>query len=263
VQLDLWAGGVPIPGAGATGAPAHGLIAVGGGGVVVLGFFDLGLKVKLLDETERLPGVAIAYDMLDLFGLVGGGVGVVVVADSAGGGGYGVVGGANAQFNLLTAVAAKHFGRVQLTAGTYVLDNHHFLPQSAGFESGCAAAETDGNQAAAGAFLDCGSGSTALGRLPVQVQPFLGSEVVLGPHSALMAEALLERRIEDSMVTTGARWLLGWRRPYGPLALDRVRIRLDLALLWLWEPGRGGSNPNAQGPKVLPLPWFGVGAYFL
>ena len=261
LQLDLWTGGVPIPGAGGFGAAGHGLVAVGGAGVVVLGFFDLGVKLKVLDETARLPGVAISYDMLDLFGLAGAGVGVVLLADGAGGGGYGVVGGANAQFNLITAVAAKHFGPAQITAGAYVLDNHHVLPQSAGFQSSCAAAATDGSQAAGGGLLDCGSGSASLNRLPLHVQPFLGTELVLGPHSALMAEGLLERQLENSMVTTGARWLLGWSRPHGPLALDRIRFRVDLAALWLYEPAHGGSMPS--GAKVLPLPWLGIGAYFL
>ena len=93
------------------------------------------------------------------------------------------------------------------------------------------------------------------------MQPFVGSELVLGPHSALMAEGLLERHLENSIVTTGARWLLGWKQSRGPLALDRIRFRLDLAALWMYEPAHGGARPS--GAKVLPLPWLGVGAYFL
>jgi hypothetical protein len=263
VQLDIWGGGVPIPGAGAGGFAGHGLVAAAGGGVLVLGFFDLGLKVKILDETARLPGLAISYDMLDLFGLGGGGVGVVVAGDGAGGGGYGVVAGANAQFNLVTAVVAKHFGPVQLTAGSYFLDNHHYLPQSAAFQGSCAIAATDanGNQAVVGGLLDCGNGTASIGRLPLQVQPFVGSELVLGPHSSLMVESLLERPLESSLVTTGARWLLGWRRPAGPLALDRVRFRLDAGIIWAYQPAHGGAHPD--GSHILPFPWLGVGAYFL
>ena len=262
VQVDLWLGGLPIPAAGGFGGAAHALFAVGGAGLVVFGFFDLGVKVKVLEETAQLPGVALSYDLLDLWGLGAGGAGVVVAGDGVGAGGYGVVGGANAQFNLLTAVAAKHFGPVQLTAGSYVLDNHHYLPQSAGFQSGCSAVEADGNQAAAGGSLDCGSGSVKLGRLPVQVQPFVGSELVLGDHSALMLEGMIAwRQLQDSMVTTGARWLLGWSHPHSVLALDRVRFRLDVAAMWRYEPADHGAHPH--GARPLMFPWLGVGAYFL
>jgi hypothetical protein len=260
VQLDLWAGGFPIPGAGAVGGAGHGIIGVGGAGALVLGFFDLGVKVHVIDESRYVPGVALAYDLLDVFGMGAGAAGVVVVGNGAGGGGFGVVAGANAQFNLLTLVAGKHFGPVQLTAGSYVLDNHHYLPQSAAFQGGCAAAATDGSSAAAGA-IPCGSGSASLGRLPVQLQPFAGSELVLGPHSSLMVDALLGKDLESTLITSGARWLLGWSRPSGLLALDRIRVRLDLAALWLFESARGGSSPH--GARALPLPWAGLGIYIL
>ncbi len=261
VQLDFWAGGVPIPGAGAVGAAGPGLIGVGAAGAVVLGFFDLGLKVRVLDETRVLPAIAVAYDLLDVFGLGAGGAGVVLFGDAAGGGGFGVVAGANAQFNLLTAVAGKHFGPVQVTAGTYVLDNHHYLPQSAAFQAGCGAAVTNGSSAAAGA-IPCGNGYARLGRLPTQLQPFAGAEVVLGPHAAILADALIRENIESSIATTGVRWLLGWSRPRGLLALDRVRFRLDLAVVWLFE-GADHSSSMPHGARALPLPWAGVGFYFL
>jgi hypothetical protein len=260
VQLDLWAGGFPIPGAGAIGGAAHGAFAVGAAGVIVLGFFDLGLKVHVVDEGPYLPGVAIAYDLLDVFGLGAGGVGAVAIGDGAGGGAFAVVAGANAQFNLFTLVAGKHFGPVQVTAGSYLLDNHHYLPQSAAFQAGCGAAATDGSSGTAGA-IPCGSGSARLASLPLQVQPFAGGELVLGPHSSLMMDTLLQRRIEDSIVTTGARWLLGWSRPRGPLALDRIRLRIDLGALWFYERAQGGASPH--GARVLPIPWLGVGLYFL
>jgi hypothetical protein len=260
LQLDLWAGGFPIPGAAAVGGAGHGLVGAGVAGVIVLGFFDLGLKAHVLDETRYLPGVAIAYDLLDVFGLGTGGVGVVVVGNGAGGGGFGAVAGANAQFNLFTLVAGKHFGPVQLTAGSYVLDNHHYLPQSAAFQGGCAGAATDGSTSVAG-VAPCGSGSASLGRLPVQLQPFAGGELVLGPHSSLMIDALVGKDLESTVATSGVRWLLGWSRPHGLLALDRIRVRLDLAALWLFQSSRGGSSPH--GARAVPLPWAGVGFYFL
>jgi hypothetical protein len=261
VQLDLWAGGFPIPGAGATGGAGHGLIGVGAAGAIVLGFFDLGLKVRLLDETRVLPAVAVAYDLLDVFGLGAGGAGLVVFGNGAGGGGFGVVAGANAQFNLLTAVAGKHFGPVHVTAGTYVLDNHHYLPQSAAFQAGCGGAATDGSGGTAGA-IPCGSGYARLGRLPTQVQPFVGSEVVLGPHSAIMADWLIGDPLASSVASTGVRWLLGGSRPRGVLALDRVRFRIDLAAVWLFESADHQSSMQ-HGARALPLPWAGVGLYFL
>jgi len=261
VQLDLWAGGFPIPGAGATGGAGHAIVGVGAAGAIVLGFFDLGLKVRLLDETRVLPAVAVAYDLLDIFGLGAGGLGIVLFGNGAGGGGFGVVAGANAQFNLITAVAGKHFGPVQVTAGTYVLDNHHYLPQSAAFQAGCGGAATDGSGGTAGA-IPCGSGYARLGRLPTQVQPFVGSEVVLGPHSAIMAEWLIGDPLASSVATSGVRWLLGGARPRGVLALDRVRFRIDLAAVWLFQ-SADHQGSTQHGARALPLPWAGVGFYFL
>jgi hypothetical protein len=261
LQLDLLTGGIPVPGAagGAIAGPA--IFAGGAAGGVILGFFDVGLKLRLLDETARVPGLSVSYDMLDLFGLGAGGAGILIARDGAGGVGYGVVAGANAQFNLVTLTAGKHFGPFQLTLGTWLLDNHHYLPQTAAFQGGCAAAGASPSGAAAGA-IDCGSGSAQIPRLPLQVQPFAGGELVLGEHSALMAEALLEQHVQNTMVTTGARWLLGARHPHGPLALDRVRVRLDLAALWFYQPAdNGGSRPH--GARVLPLPWLGIGVYVL
>jgi hypothetical protein len=260
LQLDLLTGGVPIPGAagGALAGPA--IVAGGAAGGVILGFMDVGLKLRVLDETARAPGLSVSYDMLDLFGLGAGGAGLLIARDGAGGVGYGVVAGANAQFNLVTLVAGKHFGPFQLTLGTWLLDNHHYLPQTAAFQGGCAAVGASPSGAAAGA-IDCGSGSAQLPRLPLQVQPFAGGELVLGEHSALMMEALLEQHVQNTLVTTGARWLLGARHPRGPLALDRVRVRLDLAALWFYVPAQQGMHPH--GAKVLPLPWLGLGVYVL
>lgn len=260
LQLDAWAGGVPIPGAAGGGFVGPALVAGGAAGVVVLGFFDVGLKVRVLDETSRLPGVAIAYDLLDVFGLGAGGAGVLIARDGAGGAGFGVVAGANAQFNLLTAVVGKHLGRVQLTLGTWILDNHHYLPQSAAFQGACVAGGAGPSGAGAGA-ISCGSGSARLSRLPLRAQPFAAAEVVLGPHASLMSEVLPETRLQDTMVTTGARWGLGASHSHGPFALDRVRFRLDVAALWFYAPATGGMHP--QGAKVLPLPWLGLGIYFL
>ena len=261
VQLDVWFGGFPIPGAGVVGAPGHGIVGAGAAGAIVLGFFDIGLKVRVLDETRIVPAISISYDLLDVFGLGGGGAGVVVFGNGEGAGGFGVVAGANAQFNLFTLVAGKHFGPVQVTAGTYVLDNHNYLPQSAAFAGGCGAVASDGSGVTAGA-IPCGSGSARLRRLPIQLQPFAGGELVLGRHSAIMVDALIGDRVESTVATSGVRWLLGWSRPRGMLALDRVRVRLDLAVVWLFE-GAQREGPSPHGARALPLPWVGAGFYFL
>ncbi len=231
LQFDLWAGGFPIPAAaGGAGGGGPAIISGGAAGVIVLGFFDLGLKLRVLDETTYLPGFVIAYDMLDLFGLAAGGVGAVLIGGGVGGGGIGVVAGSNAQFNLVTPVVAKHFGPAQLSGGAYFLDNHHFLTQSAGFQTGCAVGAVSPS-GAVGTAVECPSGSTRLPRLPLQVMPFIAGELLIGPHSSLIMETLMKDNIVNSVVTTGARWLIGWEHPHGPFALDRMRLRLDVAAL--------------------------------
>ena len=263
LQLDLMAGGLPIPAAAGGVGAERAIVAGGAAGVVVIGFFDLGLKASLLHETDVLPGFAVAYDMLDLFALAGGGAGIVMAGDGVGGAGYGVVGGANAQFNLFTFTAGKHFGDAQLTAGLWVLDNHHFLPQSAGFQGGCVAAVADSSGAAAGG-LDCGSGSATIPRLPTQVRSFFGAEYVFGPHFSLMGEVLPSSHLSTSYVTTGMRVLLGFDRPRGMLALDRIKFRFDLGALWTYIPAEPAtSSRKAHDATVGGVPWAGIGFYFL
>jgi hypothetical protein len=46
------------------------------------------------------------------------------------------------------------------------------------------------------------------------------------------------------------------------LALDRVRFRLDLAAVWLFE-SADHQGSMQHGARALPLPWAGVGFYFL
>lgn len=264
LQLDLIAGGLPIPAAGGGAFAERAIFAGGGAGVAVIGFFDLGIKASLLHETEQLPGFSASYDMLDLFGLGAGGAGIVVAGDGVGGGGYGVVGGANAQFNLFTLTAGKHFGDAQVTAGLWVLDNHHFLPQSAGFQSGCVAAASDGSGGAFAGGIDCGSGSAAIPRLPTQVRSFFGGEYVIGPHVSLMTELLPTSHISTSFVTTGVRVLLGFDRPRGIVALDRIKLRFDLGAIWTYIPAEPATNRGqAHDATVGYVPWVGLGVYVL
>jgi hypothetical protein len=258
VQLDFWFGGLPLPVAGATFLPPlHMVGGVAGAGFGFLGAADLGIKVRILDETTVLPGLSLSYDMLDVFGAalgVGGGIAVgsgLVVG--AGGG----VAAANVQFNLFSLSVSKHFGSTQVVAGTYLLDNHNILPQSAGFQVVAAGVGTSGNDPNLGTG---GTGdSVPLDHLPIQVQPFLAVEQVLGPHSALAAEFFPRIPFSGSMGTTGVRWLLGADEPRGPLALDRVRVRVDVAGLWVYMPP---TSYRVEG-MILPIPWLGLGVYAL
>ncbi len=218
VQLDIWAGGLPLYGPLGAGA-----------GAVFLGVVDLGVKVAVLQESARLPGLSLSYDFLNVFG-----AGAAGTALPVGGGGLVVGAGAgNAQFNLFTAVASKHFADTQVVLGTYLLDNHHILPQEAVF------ATPDG------------ATTQPIDRVPLQVQPFLGIEQVLGPHSALAVECLPRDTVRGSKASAGVRWLLGWSAPRGPLALDRIRFRVDLAAV-VGEVSSG---------SVLVAPWLGLGMY--
>ncbi|PTL84712.1 hypothetical protein [Vitiosangium sp. GDMCC 1.1324] len=255
VQLDMWAGGLPIPLAG--GAPLYLIHAVGGAGgaaLGALGTFDLGLKVRLLNESRYLPGLAASYDFLNLFaGAVGVG-GLVILGNGVGAAGAAGAAGANLQFNLFSVVAGKHFGDFHLTAGAYVLDNHHIVGQNAVITVGVAG--TDGSDGNGGV----GGGSTTLPRFPTQVQAFIGAQYVLGPHSELGMEFFPRKPFQDSFGTTGVRWLLGADSPAGPLALDRLRVRIDLAALWVYVPP---TSDGKQDGSVLPVPWLGLGFYKL
>ncbi len=243
VQLNTWFGGFGMPAAGA--APLAFFGAVAGAGIGLVGLMDVGLKVNLLDETATLPGVAVSYDVLDLFG----GFAAVGGAVAFGGGGVAAVpvaggGGANLQFNLLSLSVGKHFGATQLVAGSYLLDNHHFLPQGVG----------------EGAVL-LGGSSQQIPRFPTVAQPFVAVEHVVGPRFSFAAEVFPRYPWRETFGTTGGRWNLGWSQPKGFLALDRVRFRVDLAALILYFP------PNAEAGRkngaIMPEPWLGLGLDFL
>ena len=253
VELNVWGGALPIP--VATGVPFYFIHVVGGAGAAALGVVgavDIGFKVKLLEESRYLPGVAASYDFLNVFGGAVGGAGIVVLGNGvAASGGVGAA-GANLQFNLFSAVAAKHFGNFQLTAGAYVLDNHHLIPQGAAITL---TTETTGGGGDDGVG---GSESTTIPRIPTEVQPFVGAQYVLGPHSELAAEFFPRKPFSDSFGTTGIRWLIGSNAPRGPVAFDRLRVRIDLAAIWVYLPP---TEKSAGMP--FPLPWVGLGLYKL
>ena len=86
----------------------------------------------------------------------------------------------------------------------------------------------------------------------------MGAQYVLGPHSELAAEFFPRKPFAESIGTTGVRWLLGSDKPRGPVAFDRLRVRIDLAALWVYVP------PTEKHKCMpLPLPWVGLGLYKL
>ena len=254
-QMDLWLGAVPVPAVGGGVLPLPGaILAAGGVGGAVFGVFDLGVKFVALEETRTRPGIAISYDLLDVFGAaIGGGIGVG--SGGAGGAGFVGTGGTNAQFNLLTLVAGKHFDTgTQLTLGGWLLDNHAILPQSASFVAACAV----GGSASSTAITQC-SGSTPVAHLPIQLQGFLGVEQAFNEHWSVAVEVMPTYPFSNTKWTTGVRWLPSGDAPAGFIALDRIKARIDLALAWMVL----DANPNAGRQSATPVyfPWLGVGLY--
>lgn len=240
LQMDLMAGG--LPGAAGGILPAHGLFAGAGAGLI--GALDLGFKYRVLDEDGWIPGLALSYDLIDVFG-AGIGVGAAVGGGAAAGVGIAT---ANAQFNLFSAAAGWHLGSAShLTLGVRALDNHHFLPQSARFDAVAAGSSGSGSASA----------STTIDRLPLQVQTFVGLEQVLGPHSALMGEFFPAGAVQDLSGSVGVRWLLGRDKPWLFLPLHKLRVRVDLAGVLF------GARDSTGKLGLAMLPWLGLGFYTL
>ena len=260
LQLDLWVGGLPVPAFGGGALPLPGAIVAGGGaGLALFGLFDIGAKFVALEETRTRPGIAISYDMLDVFGsAVGGGGGVGIGGSGLGGAGFVGTGGANAQFNLFTLTAGKHFSTgTQVTLGGWLLDNHNILPQSASFTAACGVAGSNG--VSGGAAMTKCSGGTDLAHLPLQFQGFFGVEQAFDEHWSAAVEVLPRYPISNTMWTTGVRWLPGGDAPAGFVALDCIKARIDLALAWMIL----DANPAAGRQSAIPVyfPWIGVGLY--
>jgi hypothetical protein len=249
VQLDVLLGGFAVPFAGGIAIPAiHIVGAAGGVGLGVIAVADVGLKFRILDEGRYVPGLSLSYDMLNVFGGVFG-AGALAIG-GRGGGLIQAAGGAatgNIQFNVFTVALAKHFGPVQVVLGSYIIDNHAWIGQSTRVS-----VVTGGSSGSGGAVT-----TMPVDRVPTQVQPFAAVEWVLGPHSALVGELLPRIPADETMITTGARWQLGWTEPSGPIATDRIGFRLDLAGIWVWAP----KTSSGKGGFPLPLPWLGLGIY--
>ena len=242
LQLDTRIGGMLIPGAIGGALPLPGGLAAGGGaGIALIGMFDIGVKLPVIDEGEDMPAITIGYDLLDVFGVAAGGAGLVLVGSGAAAAGLVAVGGANLQFNLFSIEVGKHFPntRDQIVVGTYLLDNHHFLPQKATFAAACGAGGT-GSAGEGGKVEECAGGTTTIERVPLQVQPFVGYEHAIGDKNSFITELLVSPHLENTMGTTGFRWVFGFK--------DILNSRIDTALVWT--------------RRGYPLPWLGIGLHF-
>jgi hypothetical protein len=237
VELDLALGGFPIPAAGAVPVPPLGI--VGGAGAAVIGMTDFGVKVKVLDEGPHRPGVAVSYDLLDVWGAALGGAGFL---------GYGVAGVAaggalNLQFNVFSVAVNKHFfEQLQLGGGAVLIDNHHILPQGAAYFLSA----TDGSGAGAG------GGTTGITRLPDMFIPYINAEWAFYPGFRFIQEASAGYQWRDRFGATGLRLVLGSSENWHWLALSRIRFKFDAAVV---------EAHDASGWHALP--WLGFGLYFL
>lgn len=244
LQLDLTLGALPVPVAAAGAIAGGGGIAAGGvAGFGAVGVLDVGVKVKVLEEGPAWPGIAASYDMVNVWGAAFGGGGVAIlgkgVAAAAGAG----TAGFNLQFNLVTASVAKHFHDwLQVGTGVYVLDNHHFIPQSTGF----AYADSFGN----------GTSSTSriTDTVPTIAVPWLSVEAAAGNHVRFISEYLFSPG--SDWLSLGMRTLI-YRTRFGLARTGHVAAKLDTALLLTRY-----TEHDTGDRKIVPLPWLGLALYF-
>jgi hypothetical protein len=236
VELDAGLGGFVVPAAGAVPIPPLGIAGAAGG--AVLAAFDLGVKVRLVDEDSRWPGIAASYDLLDLFGGALGGAAFV---------GYGIAAGAaagvlNVQLNLLQLDVNKHFGDQLQVGGSLVLvDNHHILPQGVAFA--LAAATLMGGGVTGGA--------STIDRIPDALFPVFNVEWAFWPWFRVMQELSPGFQWNKRFGATGVRLVLSPDEDGRWIAWSHVRVKVDLAIL----EAHGGAQWDA-------IPWLGVGLYY-
>jgi len=237
LEVGLSGGLLPIPAAGGIAIAGHGAAGAGLAGIVLVGAASARVKLRLLEEGPYWPAIAASYDLVDAFGAALGGGGIFIAGNGiAGVGGVGA-GYANLQLNVVSVVMNKRFGPFELGAGATVVDNHHFLPQSAAFAAGV----TSGTVSTATYDLD---------QLPTMYFPFATVSASPWPWLRLMQELFPQRPFTNSFGTTGARLVLG------PIPLSRLRVKIDMALTESYD----ADGPN---PGVVFLPWVGAGLYVL
>lgn len=243
LQSDLTLGALPVPVAAAGAiAGGEGIAAGGVAGFGLVGVLSLGAKVKVLEEGPFWPGIAASYDMVNVWGGALGAGGVVLLGKGVGAAGAGGAAALNLQFNLLTASAAKHFfDWLQVGTGLYVLDNHHFIPQTTTF----AVADTFGNSA---------TGSIRIThRFPTVTVPWISAEAAAGDHVRFVSEYLFSPG--NGWLSLGARTLL-YRTRFGLARAGHVAVKLDTAVLFTryWDTHRARE-------RTVALPWLGLAFY--
>jgi hypothetical protein len=243
LQGDLTLGALPVPVA-AAGAIAGGGGAAAGGvaGFGVIGILNLGVKVRVLEEGALLPGVALSYDMVNVWGAAFGAGGVALLGKGVAAAAAGGAAGFNLQFNLLTASVAKHFRDwLQVGAGLYVLDNHSFMPQSEGFY----VADTFGDSAS--------SSSRITDRVPTLAAPWLSVEAAAGNRVRFISEYLFAPG--SDWFVLGMRTLM-YRTRFGLARAGHVAAKLDTAVLFTRY-----TEHDTGERRIVPLPWLGLAFY--
>ncbi|HYV43519.1 MAG TPA: hypothetical protein VFA20_01615 [Myxococcaceae bacterium] len=233
LQVDLGLGGLPLPAAGAIPIVGHGVGAAGGAGILVLGAVDVGFRIRVLEEGQYWPGIAVGYDMMDAFAAGLGGAGIFFAGNGIGAIAGGAVLGVNVQLNIFTAMANKRVGAFDFGAGAAIFDNHHFLPQSAGFAAGIPLVAVD-------------TSVKDLDRMPTVVVPFVSVEATPWEWLHFIQEVLPQQPVANSFGSTTIRIV------WGPSALSPLRLKLDLAIIEAF--GNEG---------LVPLPWASAGVYWL
>jgi hypothetical protein len=247
LQVDLTLGGVPLPAAGGIAYAGDGGVAgAGGAGAAVVGLVAPGVKLRVLEEGPWWPGVSAAYDLVDVWGAALGGGSVGILGRGVAGAAGGVAAGANVPLNVFSFAAAKHFADwFQVGGGSFVIDDHHLLPQRAGFVAG------GGTTAGTGAGT---SGSTVIARLPTALVPYLNAEAAAGQYFRFIGEYLFAPG--DGYLTLGIRTLVPLGRRVGAMRAGGSWLKLDTALVITgYESERTGQH------RTTALPWLGVGLY--
>jgi hypothetical protein len=73
----------------------------------------------------------------------------------------------------------------------------------------------------------------------------------------LAAEVFPRAPWYESVATTGVKWRFGFSHPWGPLAINRLRITVDLAAAWSYF-----STSPTKG-FIAPIPYLGAGFYVM
>jgi len=242
LQLDLTLGALPIPVAGGIGYAGEGVAVAGVAGIGVIGTLGVGLKFKLLEEGPAWPGVAASYDMVNVWGGALGGGGVALLGKGIAAAAAGGAAGFNLQFNLFTGSVSKHFGDwLQVGTGLYVLDNHNFIPQSAGF----VVADTTGGGS---------SGSTRItDRVPTLTVPWISVEAAAGNHFRFISEYLFAPG--DDWFLLGMRSLV-YRTRLGLARTGHVALKIDTSLMF-----NRYTDSHTDRRKTGVFPWLGLGLY--